>query len=246
MPRPRARTLHKRVWNVGRILVLTGALCATFGAFFLTAAKVTSRAREVKVPDVRGVSVAQATEAIARVGLVLRVDPVRRADAKVPADHVLSQDPDPGSVLRRQRGVRVRVSDGQRAPDLPVVIGQGDRAAEITLTQSGVTIASRAEIRSTAFDPDTVVAQDPPGRSRASAVALLINRRAPDQSFVMPDLIGAAAARVTDLLRQRGFRVPSPTPVNYPNLPPGIVVRQTPQAGFQISAGETISLEVTR
>jgi beta-lactam-binding protein with PASTA domain len=32
----------------------------------------------------------------------------------------------------------------------------------------------------------------------------------------------------------------------YPGIPAGIVIRQSPQAGFQISPGETISLETSR
>jgi len=34
--------------------------------------------------------------------------------------------------------------------------------------------------------------------------------------------------------------------VSYPGLRAGIIVRQTPQAGFQIAKGELISLEVSR
>jgi len=32
----------------------------------------------------------------------------------------------------------------------------------------------------------------------------------------------------------------------YPGVPAGIVLRQNPQAGFQIAPGEPISLEVSR
>ena len=32
----------------------------------------------------------------------------------------------------------------------------------------------------------------------------------------------------------------------YPGVAPGIVIRQSPQAGFQITPGEPISLEVSR
>src|SRR5262245_33106939 len=119
---PRLRT---RVWTAGRLVLLGVALSVTFGAFFLTALRVTTRAREVKVPDVRGQSLSAATTALGNVGLALKVD-LRRADPKVPADHVLSQDPEPGAILRRQRAVRVRVSEGQRDPVVPLVVGQAE------------------------------------------------------------------------------------------------------------------------
>ena len=119
----KARPVRRRVWNAGRFFLLAAALAITFGVFFLAALRVATRAREVKVPDLRGVSVAEATTALAQLGLALRVDEVKRPDPKVPADHVLTQEPEPGVVMRRQRSVRVRVSDGQRDPIVPNVVG---------------------------------------------------------------------------------------------------------------------------
>jgi len=238
--------IRKRVWKAGRTFVLVAALAATFGAFFLTAVRVATRAREVKVPDIRGKSISEATTILAGAGLLVREEGPRRSDPKVAADHVISQDPDAGSVLRRQRAVRVRISDGQRAPILPSVIGQPERTAELTLTQEGIQIAGRDEIRSGDYPDGTVIAQDPPGRSRSGSVTLLVNRGETGASYVMPDLIGTPGILVLDLLRKRGLRVAPATSVSYPGIPPGIVVRQTPQAGFQIGDRELISIEVSR
>ena len=62
----------------------------------------------------------------------------------------------------------------------------------------------------------------------------------------MPDLIGVNGERAAEVLRQRGFRVAVVGSTPYPGIPPGIVLRQNPQAGFQIAPGEPISLEVSR
>jgi serine/threonine-protein kinase len=233
-----------RVWTAGRILILAIALSATFGAFFLTAFRVTTRAREVKVPDLRNKTLADATAALTDIGLVVRVEG-RRPDPKVPADRVLEQEPAAGAVLRRQRAVRLRVSDGQRAPVVPALIGQPERTAEIMLTEASIQVGERAEIRSGAYAPDAVVAQDPPERARAAAVTLLVNRGQTGMAYVMPDVIGTYGGQVRDMLRRRGFRV-SVTETSYPGLAPGIVVHQTPQAGFQITTGDPILLEFNR
>jgi serine/threonine-protein kinase len=233
------------VWTAGRLLVLSGALAATFGLFFLMALRVTTHAREVKVPDVRGRSMIDATNSLAKAGLTVRVES-RRADPKVPAEHVLTQDPEPGTVIRRQRPVRVRVSEGQKDPVVPSVIGQAERTAEVILAQEQVQIGNRDEIRTMSYPAGTVVAQDPGAKNRAGTVSLLINRGDQAMSFVMPDLIGAPGSRVVDILRRKGFRVTVTAEVPYPGLPPGIVIRQTPQAGFQIGANESVSVEVSR
>lgn len=244
-PRPVSHQLRARVWSAGQWLLVAVALVATFGAFFLTALRVTTRAREVSVPDVRGRAMADATETLAEAGLLLTVDQ-RRADPKVPADHVLAQDPAPGTVLRRQRAVRVRVSDGQRDPEVPSVVGLAERTAEIVLTQASVAIGARAEVQTAVYPAGTVIAQDPPAAGRAGSVSLLVNRGQAGATFVMPDVIGTLGVRVVDILRRRGFRVTVGSDVPYPGLPPGVVVRQTPQAGFQVALGEPIVLELSR
>jgi eukaryotic-like serine/threonine-protein kinase len=244
-PRPGSYRIRTRVWSAGRLFLLVVALGITFATFFLTAMRVTSRAREVKVPDISGKSLTEATALLAEAGLVLKID-MRKADASVAADHVLSQEPLPGTVLRRQRAVGVRVSEGKREPVVPMVIGQAERTAEIILAQDQIEVGGRAEIRSASYSLGAVVAQDPVAKTRAAKVTLLVNRGGDGVSFVMPDLIGAQQGRVVDILRRRGFRVTVAAEVPYPGIPAGIVIRQTPQAGFQVSYGAPVAIEVSR
>ena len=242
----RARPVRERMWTAGRLLVLVGALSVTFGVFFLASMRVATRAREVQVPDVRGKSVADARAAMSAVGLVLKVDPIRRPDPSVAADHVISQEPEPGVVLRRQRAVRVRASEGQREPVLSAVVGRAERTAELTLADERVTITSRAEIRTSDYPAGTVVAQDPLPKSRASSVTLLVNRGEADQTFVMPDVIGTFGLRSADILRTLDFRVTISGEAAYPGLPPGVVIRQTPAPGYQVARNAVIALEISR
>ena len=64
--------------------------------------------------------------------------------------------------------------------------------------------------------------------------------------YVMPDLIGVNGDRAAEILRNRGFRVAVVGSNPYPGVAAGVVIRQSPQAGFQITPGEPISLEVSR
>jgi beta-lactam-binding protein with PASTA domain len=47
-------------------------------------------------------------------------------------------------------------------------------------------------------------------------------------------------------MRNNGFRVAVVGRQSYPGVPAGVVLRQSPQAGFQVAPGEAISLEVSR
>ncbi len=142
--------------------------------------------------------------------------------------------------------MRVRVSEGAHAPLVPVLTGLSERAAQMSLNQEGIDVASAAEIRSTDYEPGVVVAQDPPPKSHANTVMLLVNRAQGGVSYVMPDLIGTPGGRSADLLRKQGFVVAIVGENPYPGLPSGIVIRQSPQPGFQIVSTEPISLEVSR
>lgn len=239
-------TLRRRAWSAGRLILLVLGLGATYVVFLFASLKVAVTAREVTVPDLRGQSLAAATDLVDGIGLAMVVDPIKRPDETLPPDHVLSQEPAAGTVIRRQRPVRIRLSEAVSPAVVPVVTGESERTAQIRLSQERVTIGQTAEIFSTDYTPGTVVAQDPPAMSEAAQVSLLINRGAAAMTYVMPDLIGTSGTRVADLLRRRLFRVTILGEVPYPGIPSGTVVRQTPQAGFQIAPGDPITLEVSR
>lgn len=235
-----------RVWSAGKFFVLLGALAATFVLFTLISMRVAIRAREVEVPDLLNRLPNQATALANQRGLTVRVDDQRRPDAKVPAGHVLGQEPAPGVTTRRQRSVRVWLSAGPRSATVPLLEGETERAAQARLVEEGLELSGVAEIRSAAYASDVVVAQDPAAKAGASNVRLLVNRGQQGISYVMPNLIGVDGERAAALLREQGFRVTVVGSTPYPGIPAGFVVRQSPQGGFRIDAGEPVSLEVSR
>jgi eukaryotic-like serine/threonine-protein kinase len=234
------------VWSVGKLLLLGGALFATYFVFAGIAMRVAVRAREVSVPSLVGRQLEDAAAYAAQQGLTLRIDEARRPDASVPAGHILGQDPSPGTTTRRQRGIRVWVSGGPRAIVAPRLIGESERAAQIRLTQDGLSTASLAEIRDADYPPGVVVAQDPPPDTHTAEIRLLVNRGEDRLTYVMPDLIGVNGDRAADLLRAQGFRVAIVSQQSAPGIPPGIVIRQTPAGGYQVHPGDAISIEVSR
>jgi beta-lactam-binding protein with PASTA domain len=238
--------LGTRVWSAGKLLVLTGALAGTFFVFAGIAMRVAVRARQVTVPNLVGQSLTDATNLAATVDLQLRVDPLKRPDARVPAGHILMQEPTAGSAARRQRNVRVVLSDGARIALAPSLLGETQRSAEIRVAQDGLLIGGVTEIRSAQYPPDVVVAQDPPPKTQTAEIRLLVNRGEDRATYVMPDLIGLNGDRAADVMRIRGFRVSITAQSAASAIPPGVVVRQSPAGGYQVHPGDPIALEVSR
>jgi eukaryotic-like serine/threonine-protein kinase len=238
--------LRTRVWGLGKLLILVSALTATFLLFALIGMRVAVRAREVQVPDLVGLQADVASQTLTKVGLALRIDPNQRADERVPAGHIVQQDPSPRSQARQQRTIRVWISAGPRTITVPALVGQSERTARMRLTEDGLQVTTTSEFRSPDYPADAVVAQDPAPSSRAPQVSLLLNRAEAATTYVMPDLIATAGERAAEALRSRGFRVTIVGSQPYAGVPPGTVVRQQPAGGFRVGPADPISLEVSR
>lgn len=241
--------LSTRVWGAGKRLLLGGALLLTYFLFFAGAMRVALKTRDVVVPQLAGQTLNDATAALASAGLNLKVEEMRRIDATVPAGRIITQDPQPGTRTRRERSVKVWVSAGARAATIPQLVGESERTAQLRVREDGLLLASIAEVRSADYPSDTIVAQNPAPKETLPAgaqLSVLVNRGERGVSYVMPDLIGVNGDRAADLLRARGFRVSVVGDHPYPGVPAGIVLRQSPQGGFQVGPGDAISLEVSR
>ena len=238
--------LKARVWSLGKLMILVGALAGTFLLFALISMRVALRARDVEVPNLVGATVENATLTVNDLGLALRVDPNKRPDERVAAGGIVQQEPLPGVTARRQRSIRVWISSGPRSTTVPGLVGQNERTARMRVDEEGLEVATVSEFRSPDYPADAVVAQDPAPSSRAPSVSMLLNRGEQATTYVMPDLIGTNGERAAETLRTRGFRVTIVGSQPYQGVPPGTVVRQQPPGGFRVGPADAISLEVSR
>ncbi len=237
--------IGSRLWRVGRWLLLVGALVATFFVFAAVGMRVALRAREVRVPPLTNRTVTDANRTLTDLGLTLRVDDTVRVDPRVPAGHIVQQDPAPGQVARRHRTVRVWVSSGPRVTTVPRLVGETERTAQLRLDQQDLTLGTVSQVELTGIGDSFVVGQEPAPGEVGARVSLLVNRQG-GAHYLMPDLIGANADRAADVLRSAGFRVTVTGQQAYPGVMSGIVLRQQPLAGYEVSATDPIALEVSR
>ena len=120
--------LRTRVWSAGKLLLLVGALFATYVLFAAASMRLALRAREVQVPDFTNHTANEATAMASDLGLAIHVDDARRLDPKIAAGHVLAQDPAPaadGPRTAERPGVAQRRSarrdrSGAQRPDRAV------------------------------------------------------------------------------------------------------------------------------
>ena len=230
--------LTTRVWSAGKLLLLGGALLLTYVVFAAASMRVAIRTREVIVPTLTGQSVNQATAALAEAGLTLKVEEARRSDPKVPAGQILTQDPQPGVRTRRaaqRQGLGQRRAAVEHRAGCSSANRSARRSCACSRTGSSWPGSRKSGRRTT--PPTSSSPRRRRHRAAGGRVSLLVNRGQRAATYVMPDLIGVNGDRAADLLRTRGFRAAVVGDHPYPGVPAGIVLRQNPQAGFQIAPG---------
>jgi eukaryotic-like serine/threonine-protein kinase len=218
---------------------------------------------EVKVPALKGMTVAEARRQAAGMGLNLDVDN-RYYSADVAAGHILSQSPAPSTVVRREWRVRVAESLGPQKVDVPDTVGADGRVAALRLRRAGLEVGVTARLPSSAAPEGTVLAQDPPAHAQGIAqpsVNLLVAAQedtTPD-GYVMPDLTGIPVITAQTMLAKIGLKtaVPNFADVTVPdvgtgNAPPkppvapGSVIDQQPLPGARVDQSMEIKLTAAK
>ncbi len=223
-----------------------GLLLALAASAILTMRVVLS-AQDVQVPTVVGRRVPEAGALSARLGLSLRVEG-KKYDTRVPAEHIVLQEPTGGSTLKAHRSIRVWLSLGPRRLNVPAVEGESLRTARIALEQAQVPLRRVVEVEDRNAEGTVLVQRPPAGETDAveEGLAVLVSRGALGTDYLMPDLIGRHAADVMDSLRRAGLKVAEIRYRTYPGVAPGIVLRQIPAAGHAVSPRTPMSLDVSK
>jgi beta-lactam-binding protein with PASTA domain len=218
---------------------------------------------EVKIPSLKGMTVAVARSQAAGMGLNLDVDN-RYYSADVAAGHILSQSPPPGSVVRREWHVRVAESLGPQKVDVPDTVGTEARVAALRLRRAGLEVGVTAKLPDAGAPDGIVLAQDPPAHSQGIAQpSINILVAAPDDAapdgYVMPDLTGIPVITAQALLSRIGLKVDTPSYADVfvpavsagpappePPIAPGTVISQQPMAGARVDQTTMIKLTAAK
>jgi beta-lactam-binding protein with PASTA domain len=217
---------------------------------------------EVQVPDLKGMTVPDARSETAGLGLSLDVDN-RYYSGDVAAGHILSQSPEPGTVVRREWKVRVAESLGPQKVDVPDMMGKEERIAALTLRRGGLEVGATVRLPYLGAVEGTVLAQDPPAHAQGIArpsVNLLVaapDDEAPD-GFVMPDLVGSPVVSAQAELIKVGIKsaasfadvsvapAASGDAPSRPPIRPGAVIAQSPMAGTRVEQATVVKLTAAK
>jgi beta-lactam-binding protein with PASTA domain len=240
-----------------RFLLLGLILLTVAMGSALTAMRFAIHGREVEVPRLIGMARTAAETSANGSGLILEVEN-KFFSSDVAEGKILSQLPSAGTRVRRGWRIRAAQSLGPQRTEIPSVIGQSVRAAEINVRRRGLEVGSIAVGTIPGANADQIVVQYPPpssGALESPKISVLVAAEEAEKQFVMPNFIGKRLADVSAQIEEAGFLLGKVTDAS-----PGtgtaqisatsaagssIIVKQIPAAGQKIQAGATVSFEVS-
>jgi beta-lactam-binding protein with PASTA domain len=225
-----------------RVFLLGLVLLLVFCASMLLSMRFAIHGREVRVPQLGGLTPAEAEHVANGDGLVLSVES-RFYTSSVPKGRVASQSPVAGARVRRGWKVVVAESLGPQQAAIPNLIGQSEHAADINVGRRGLEVGSVVRVHFPGAAAGTVVAQSPSANAHDAAspkINLMLAAEDNAQRYVMPNFVGKPVEEATTALEAAGFTVGHVRKVSG-----GIVVKQRPLAGQKVSAGAAIDFEIS-
>ena len=199
----------RRIWQIGRVFAGALLLLVVFVLFAGLALRIALHGREVAIPDLAGLTVAQASEAALHSGLDLNIEN-KFYSRTVPAGRILSQSPAAGSRVRRGWQVRVTESLGPQQVTIPDVVGEPVREASLDLRKASLDLGTLAHLDAPG-DTDMVLSQTPPPDAGVDQprVNLLLSQQGAGASdaFVMPSFVGMSWSSANRAAIALGLRV---------------------------------------
>ncbi|MBI9076838.1 MAG: PASTA domain-containing protein [Desulfatibacillum sp.] len=222
------------------VLALGGS--AYFSLHFLL-----TTADTVVVPSLVGKDVVYVLETLSAMGLNTKVAG-RRYHPVIPENSVVTQEPEAGSEIKKDRDVRIVLSAGPETLSMPNLVGTDLRKARIWLEDNDLSLAWVSRVYDDAIT-DTILAQNPlppDPVERGGEVRLLVSMGKRPKAMMMPDFSGLSPEDAILLAERWGFKVEKIHAAQTVDRPPDVVVDQSPAMGYRVMEGQGIEITVNR
>ncbi|NLV42855.1 MAG: PASTA domain-containing protein [Candidatus Hydrogenedentes bacterium] len=201
----------------------------------------------VAVPDLSGLTRAEAEAALAAAGLAAGVV-TEEHSGEVPAGQVIRQTPGAGFYLASGSAVAFVVSLGPPPVAVPDLTGLTVPEAEAALAAAELTAGAVTEEHSATVPAGRILRQDPVAGIQVapgSAVALVVSLGPAPVTVPVPNVMGLTVSEAEAALAAAGLVVGGASEEYSATVPAGRILRQDPAAGLQVAPGSAVALVVS-
>ena len=206
---------------------------------------ISAAGSSLQVPDVTGMSVVDATKALADVGLIVGTQQTA-FDPVVPKDAVISTNPPKDASVEKGQAIDLVVSSGPEMVLVPSVVGSGEASAVLALQEAGFQVDPIMTREFNAkFGSGIVFKTDPADGSQAAKGAKIRLWVSEGKETVAVPFVGdLTQADATGKLKDLGFEV-KVTPQADMVVAKGSVIDQKPAGGVLADKGSVVTIIVS-
>lgn len=240
--------MNWRAWSRGAIpylIVGVGGFLLAYTFVFLFAFRTEIVPDDAIVPNVVGQLYGDAAGMLEKAGFNAKQGEQRISKAAAKG-LVLQQDPPGGSRQKKGVDVLLAVSLGRKEGVVPQIIGLTPQQARVAVENAGFQMGRTVELPSDYPRGTVFLAEPPPGTQLDLPAEVNFTVSAGPSAMQVPDLVGRTVSDARSALEQIGLRIGSigrdTSSIQIENT----VMRQSPPAGANISAGATVGIVISR
>jgi len=202
----------------------------------------------VIVPELVGKDVVSVLEVLTDMGLNTKVGGSEYS-ATVPKHHVIFQEPEPGTEIKKGRDIRIVISKGASTVLMPNLRGLSVHQARIILEENGLCDGLQTVTHNQLIRKDNVIAHSPGAGQmipRKNCVDMLISAGPLPKAYKMPDVEGKSLSKTILVLEKMNLSLGEITSVYDPDIPRNTIITQEPLSGHRVAEGEPVRFIVNQ
>ena len=210
---------------------------------------------DVPMPNIVGMTQAQATAALQAVGLT--VSTVASTPHSAPAGTVISQleiteallpySPNTGTILPTGTAVQFVLSSGPGTKSVYSVVNQTVAQAAVLLPEDALVLGTVSSAPSSTIQAGNIISQTPdePATAATGTVVNVVVSTGPSGQVSVPNVAGQTQAVATSSIQSAGLVVGTVTAAASSTVAAGSVISESPAAGTQVNTGTSVNLVVS-
>lgn len=202
----------------------------------------------IVVPELMGRDVVSVLEELSDLGLNTKVKGSEYT-SQIPKNHIISQDPEPGTLIKEGRDVGIIFSKGPSSIIMPSLKRMEYQSAGLILDNNGLVEGNLAYVYNDEIKKNAIIAQFPiPGSEifRKNKVDLLISKGERINEYMMADLTGLSIDDAIFHIEKNNLVIGDIKSVTTDKAPKNSITSHEPPAGYRIAEGKKVDLVINR
>lgn len=226
----------KDIHKLKRILTLIGIL-AVFLILVMPIILNVTKGREIETPNLVDMNIDTARMLLSSADL--KVEVLKEIDGKKTPGTIISQDPIPGTIIKKGRTIYVNISTGAKMIMIPNIVGMNLQTAIKLLKDQGFNGIKINRIFNDKVQKDSVISQKPAAGMNVTAAEMITIDVSRGNSVAVenevPDLTGKSKTDAQTILAALNLTLKVDGEQYSDDCPEGTIVSQNPEAGQTIS-----------